>query len=75
MEEQGGPSKKHETRSTKKKEDAEGSRALRTEDGDPSQKEESSKRVEEAVQPMRVNVEDPAWKTISMPTYKLRSDI
>ena len=51
MEEQGGPSKKHETRSTKKKEDAEGSRALRTEDGDPNRKEESSKRVEEVVQP------------------------
>ena len=24
---------------------------------------------------MRVNVEDPAWKTRTMPTYKLRSDI
>ena len=75
MEEQGGPSKKHEKRSTKKKEDAEASRAFRTEDGDPSRKEESSKRVEEVVRPMRVNVEDPARKTRSMPTYKLRSDI
>ena len=45
------------------------------EDGDLSRKEESSKRVEEAVRPMRVNVEDPVRKTRTMPTSKLRSDI
>ena len=68
MEEQGGPSERHETRSAKKKEYVEASQALRTEDGDPSRKEESSKRVEEAVRPMRVYVEDPARKTRAMPT-------
>ena len=64
-----------ETRSTKKKEDVEGTRALLTEDGDLSRKEESRKRVEETVRPMRVNVEDPTRKTRIMPTYKLRLDI
>ena len=64
MEEQGRPSKKHETRGTKKKEDVEASRALRLEDGDPRRKEETSKRVEEAVR-----------KTRTMPTYRLRSEI
>ena len=38
-------------------------------------KGESSRWIEEMVQPMRVDVEDPTWKTRTMPTYKLRSDI
>ena len=75
IEEQENPSKRHETRSTEKKEDAEASRALRTKDGDSSRKGESSKRVEEMVRLMRVDVEDLARKTRTMPTYKLRSDI
>ena len=72
---QDSPPKGHETRITKKKEDTEAIRALRTEDEDSSQKRESSKRVEESVQPMKVDVEDPVGKTRTMPTYKLRSDI
>ena len=36
---------------------------------------ESSKRVEETVRPVKIGVEDPARKTRTMPTYKLRSDI
>ena len=75
MEEQENPSKRHETRSTEKKEDAEASRALRTKDGDSSRKGESSKRVEEMVRLMRVDVEDLARKTRTMPTYNLWSDI
>ena len=73
--EEQGPSKRHETRNAKKKEDAETSRPLQSEERESSRKEESSKKVEEADRPMRVNVEDPARKSRTMPTYKLRSDI
>ena len=75
MEEQDGPSKRHETIRAEKKEDAKASQALRIEDGVSSWKRESRRRGEEKVRLMRVDVEDPAWKTRTMPSYKLRSDI
>ena len=73
--EEQGPSKRHETRNAKKKEDAETSRPLQTEERESSRKGEPSIRVEETVRPVKVGIEDPARRTRTMPTYKLRSDI
>ena len=60
-----GPSKKHDTRSTKKKEEV--ITTIRQEDGS------SNKKVDEPTQPIEENVKK--GKDRSMPTYKLRSDI
>ena len=60
-----GPSKKHDTRSTKKKEEV--ITTICQEDGS------SNKKVDEPTQPIEENVKK--GKDRSMPTYKLRSDI
>ena len=60
-----GPSKKHDTRSFKKKEEM--IKTTRQEDGN------SNKRVEEPTQPIEENAKK--GKDRLTPTYKLRSDI